>query len=98
MDGITFDSIREAKRYKDLLILERAGKIQNLRRQVKFQLIPGQKDSQGKAIRPVYYIADFVYKDSRGVVVEDAKGFRTDLYKLKKKLMLYVHHLEIVEV
>ena len=98
MDGITFDSIHEARRFKELQLLERAGKIQGLRRQVKFQLIPSQKDSTGKHIRPVFYVADFVYNDHRGTVVEDAKGFKTDLYKLKKKLMLYVHHIEITEV
>lgn len=98
VDGILFDSKKEARRYAELQLLERAGKIQNLRRQVKFQLIPAQRDAQGKYVRPVYYVADFVYSDHRGVVAEDAKGYRTDLYKLKKKLMLYVHHLEIVEV
>lgn len=98
VDGILFDSIHEGSRYKELKLLERAGKIQNLRLQVKFQLIPAQRDAQGKYIRPVYYVADFVYSDSRGVVVEDAKGYKTDVYKLKKKLLLHVHHLEIVEV
>ena len=98
VDGITFDSIHEARMWSELKLLERAGKIKDLRRQVKYQLVPAQRNSQGKHIRPVYYIADFVYKDHSGVVVADAKGFQTDIYKLKKKLMLYVHNIEIKEI
>lgn len=94
-----FDSIREAERYQELTWIERSGEISNLRRQVRFELIPSQRDpSTGKAIRACEYIADFVY-DSNGVqVVEDAKGFRTEVYKIKRKLMLQVYGIWVREV
>lgn len=98
-DGITFDSVREYNRWCELKLLERAGKIDGLRRQVKFQLIPTQKDSTGKVIeRPVFYIADFLYYDCNGVVVEDTKGYKTKDYIVKRKLMLHVHHIRITEI
>ena len=100
LDGITFDSIRESRRYAELMLLQRAGHISDLRLQVPFELIPSQRDSSGKVVeRKVRYIADFVYKDRSGeIVVEDAKGVRTEVYLLKKKLMRYVHNIEIKEV
>ena len=91
-DGIKHDSIKEANRWCDLLLLQRAGVIQDLQRQVKFVLIPKQEGE-----RPVYYIADFVYIENGKRVVEDVKGHRTDVYKLKKKLMLYIHGIRIKE-
>lgn len=91
-DGIKHDSIKEANRWCDLLLLQRAGVIQDLQRQVKFELIPKQEGE-----RPVYYIADFVYIENGKRVVEDVKGHRTDVYKLKKKLMLYIHGIRIKE-
>lgn len=91
-DGIKHDSIKEANRWCDLLLLQRAGVIHDLQRQVKFVLIPKQEGE-----RPVYYIADFVYIENGKRVVEDVKGHRTDVYKLKKKLMLYVHGIRIKE-
>lgn len=101
VNGITFDSKKEAKRYQELLLLQDSGAITHLRRQVKYVLIPSQKDENGKVIeRECSYIADFVYHDflSNEVVVEDTKGFRTADYKIKKKLMLYVHNIRIKEV
>lgn len=73
----TFDSRREYRRYQELLLLQRAGKISELRRQVKYELLPSQR-LNGKCVeRPLYYIADFVYtKDNGEVVVEDVKGYR----------------------
>ena len=98
-NGETFDSKKEFYRYQELLLLQRAGKISNLERQVKIPLLPSQKDENGKVIeRAVTYIADFVYKDKNGVlVVEDTKGVRTADYIIKRKLMLWVHKIRIKE-
>ena len=95
IDGITFDSKREAKRYAELYLLQREGKIQSLRRQVAYELIPKQ---QGE--RACTYKADFVYVDNETgqEVVEDAKGRRTPEYVIKRKLMLYRHGIRIHEV
>lgn len=109
MDGIRFDSRKEARRYAQLQLLEKAGEISDLQRQVKYELIPSHfeytqgrngKPKKGACIeRSVYYIADFTYRDKNGkLVVEDAKGFRTDVYVLKRKLMLHVHGIRIKEV
>ena len=92
-DGQVFDSRREYQRYCVLKMLERAGKISGLCRQVSYELIPKQ---QGE--RACNYIADFIYYNEEGkLVVEDCKGFRTDAYKIKKKLMLWVHGIRIYE-
>lgn len=87
IDGKRFDSQKEARRYKELRLLERGGLIKDLLTQVRFELTPKQMDSTGKTILTAsYYIADFVYTDSTGkTVVEDVKGFRTPLYIQKKK-------------
>ena len=91
-DGIKHDSIKEANRWCELLLLQRAGMIQDLQRQVKYELIPKQEGE-----RAVYYIADFVYTENGKKVVEDVKGMRTKEYKLKKKMMLYFHGIRIKE-
>ena len=94
-----FDSKKEAKRYQELLLLERAGEISNLQRQVKYVLIPAQKDGNGKLLeREVSYIADFVYTENGKTVVEDAKGVRTKDFIIKRKLMLWIHGIRIMEV
>lgn len=99
IDGITFDSVREAKRYRDLSLLQRAGEISDLRTQVKYTLIPGQKKPSGGMERPVTYTADFVYKDKDGKeIVEDTKGMRTQQYIIRRKLMLWVCGIEVQEV
>lgn len=95
-DGMRFDSRRELDRYRQLCILQRAGQINDLRRQVKYELIPAQK-TQGGTLRSVSYIADFVYYRDGRLVVEDSKGVRTDVYTIKKKLMLYRYGIEILE-
>lgn len=98
LDGHIFDSQREANRYAELKLLERAGEISNLRLQVPFELIPAQRKRNGKVERSCKYIADFVYY-RRGIwVVEDAKGDRTDVYIIKRKLMLEKYGIEIEEV
>ena len=98
-NGITFDSQREYRRFCELSLLERAGKITNLQRQVKYVLIPSQKDEKGKVIeRECSYIADFVYVENGKLVVEDAKGYKTPEYRLKRKMALYFHGIRIKEV
>ena len=97
VDGIRFDSKREANRWAELRLLERAGKIEKLKRQVKYLLIPSQY-RDGKCIeREASYIADFVYVKDGHLVVEDCKGFRTPEYKLKRKLMLERYDIRLVE-
>lgn len=104
LDGMAFDSKKEAATYWQLKMAERAGEIANLRRQVKYELIPAQKDARGKLIeRAVHYIADFEYDELKGPrkgehVVMDVKGMRTREYVIKRKLMLYVHGVRIYEV
>lgn len=94
VDGILFDSRKEAKRYYELKLLQRAGEISDLQLQVKYELIPKQTNE-----RACNYIADFVYQDKTGqVVVEDVKGKRTKEYVIKRKLMLYQHGIRVVEV
>jgi hypothetical protein len=94
LDGEWFDSHKEGLRWRELQLLERAGEINSLERQVSYELIPKQKGE-----RSVSYIADFRYKDRDGeVVVEDAKGVRTQVFIIKKKLMLWVHGIRIKEV
>lgn len=94
VDGISFDSQKEAARYRELKLLERAGEVSNIDRQVEYQLIPKQPGE-----RAVKYIADFRYKDKGGkTVVEDVKGYKTEVYKIKRKLMLYRYGIRITEV
>lgn len=85
VDGITFDSKREADRYLILKGMEEDGSIEDLRRQVRYELIPAF-DVDGVHYRPVFYVADFVYVEDGKEVVEDVKGMRTDVYRLKSKL------------
>lgn len=99
-NGEKFDSIKEYQRWVELCILEQGSLISELRRQVKFVLIPSQK-IDGKVVeRECSYYADFVYKDNETgeTVVEDSKGMRTKDYIIKRKLMLYVHGIRIMEV
>jgi len=97
-----YDSKKEAKRAAELKLLEKAGVISNLQEQVVYELIPSQYrivNGKKKCIeRAIKYIADFQYVENGNTVVEDAKGFRTDVYRIKKKLMLYFHDIQIKEV
>ena len=100
IDGETFDSKKEAKRFFALKLLKQAGEIKELRRQVKFVLIPSQR-VDGKVVeRECSYIADFVYRDAKSgeMVVEDTKGFKTKDYIIKRKLMLSVYNIRIKEI
>lgn len=113
-DGLVFDSKKEKERYDTLRLLERRGEIWNLKRQVRYLLLPkitekvpvqlktkvSYKDTT--LFRETAYIADFVYTDSEGnEVVEDVKAnewFQDPVYKLKKKLMYMIHHIKIKEI
>lgn len=98
-DGIVFDSRKEASRYAELKLMQRAGEIRDLKLQVPFELIPKQEENGRIVERAVKYIADFVYTDRDGqMVVEDAKGMRTDVYKLKKKMMRWLWGIDVKEV
>lgn len=96
VDGITFDSRKEADRYLVLKGMEEDGLIENLRRQVRYELLPAF-DVDGRHYRPVYYVADFVYVEDGKEVVEDVKGVRTDVYKLKSKLFARRYGVSIKE-
>lgn len=96
VDGITFDSRREADRYLVLKGMEDDGVIGDLRRQVRYELVPAF-DVDGRHYRPVYYVADFVYVEDGKEVVEDVKGMRTDVYRLKSKLFARRYGMVIKE-
>lgn len=112
IDGITFDSKKESKRYQELKLLEKAGMIQGLELQKKFVLIPSQHETfarygkKGQRLKDgilciekeCAYIADFVYKENGETVVEDVKGRRLSEYIIKRKLMLYMHGIKVKEV
>lgn len=84
--GITFDSKKESKHWLKLKYLESAGVISNLQRQVQFELQPPYINNQGKKIRAINYIADFVYEQDGKIYVMDSKGMRTKEYILKRKM------------
>ena len=112
VNGETFASTKEYKRFCELSLLEKAGAITELRKQVRYELIPTQyetferygkkgqrlKDGQRCIEREVDYVADFVYKENGTEIVEDTKGVRTKDYVIKRKLMLYVHGIWVREV
>lgn len=101
VNGETFDSYAEYKRYEELMLLKRVGEIEHLERQKKYELIPVQKDRKGAVIeRSCTYVADFVYYDNRRKcrVVEDVKGVMTKEYIIKRKLMLYLLGIRIEEI
>ena len=85
VDMYVFDSAKEAKRYKELKLLERAGKISNLELQPHFLLQDSFKKN-GRTYRKIEYIADFKYIENGRTIVEDVKGLQTDVFKLKHKL------------
>ncbi len=113
-NGEKFDSRKELQRYLELRLLERSGQITGLKRQVKFELIPAQREPnktgkrdgviKGKVIeKECAYYADFVYVDSQGnTVVEDVKGYKRggaySVFTIKRKLMLYKYGIKIKEI
>lgn len=96
-DGMVFDSMKEAVRWRELVLEQRAGAIKDLRRQVKYELIPAHKGAVRNE-RACTYIADFTYCRGDEFIVEDVKGVRTEVYKIKRKLMLDRYGIEIREV
>lgn len=86
-DGLKFDSKLEWTRYRQLKLLVRAGLIKDLQTQIKFELQEGFKKN-GVSYRPITYIADFVYTEikTEKKIIEDTKGMKTEVYKIKKKL------------
>ena len=114
VNGETFDSKKEHKRYCELSLLQKAGAITDLQRQVKFILIPAQyetyerygksgnrlKDGQRCIEKECSYYADFVYKENGKTIVEDtkSKATKTTEYIIKRKLMLYVHGIKVKEI
>lgn len=113
-DGQVFDSRKEYNRYFELKMLEHAGQITDLKRQVKFVLIPSQyaesdevytkgprkgQKKQGPLLeKECAYYADFTYKVNGKLVVEDTKGMITKDYILKRKMMLHFYGVRIREV
>ena len=101
LDGQTFDSKKEFRRWRDLQLLERAGQIEDLRRQVKYVLIPAQRIGGKVVERECSYIADYVYTKDGKTIVEDCKGFRKGeayaLFVIKRKLMLQKYGIRVVE-
>ena len=106
---ITFDSKKEMQRFVELRYMEQAGLISDLQRQVKFVLIPAQREPdtvgkrggiiKGRLIEhECAYIADFTYRQDGELVIEDAKGMKTPEYIIKRKMMLYFHKIRIKEV
>lgn len=85
IDMYVFDSAKEAQRYRELTLLERAGEISNLELQPRFLLQDSFKKN-GKTYRKIEYIADFKYIEKDKTIVEDVKGLQTDVFKIKHKL------------
>ena len=90
IDGIRFASLKEGRRYKELKLLEKSGQIQNLELQPRYDLIIN-------SIKIGFYKADFRYNENGKQVVEDVKGYKTDVYKLKKKMIKAVYNIDIYE-
>ena len=98
IDGIKFDSQKEGQYYLKLKMLEKAGKIRDLRLQVPFVVLETFKVDD-RTYRKTKYLADFTYFDDKDKLhVVDVKGFRTKEYELKKKLMAWKYGIEIEEV
>lgn len=99
---IVFDSQKEAQRYCELKLLEKKGEISQLQRQVPFELIPAEVGADKKKLRSIVYLADFVYLTEKDGVpqkhIEDVKGVKTAVYRLKKRLMWHLYRINIEEV
>lgn len=111
-DGIKFDSLKEYRRFCELSLLEKAGKVTDLQLQKEFVLIPAQYETferygkTGKRLqdgkrcieKSCVYKADFCYVQDGKQIVEDTKGVKTKDYIIKRKLMLWVHGIKITEI
>ena len=96
-NGIKFDSKAEHKRFTELELLQKEGKIFNLEMQKDFELQPSFQDNQGEKRRSIKYIADFVYKENEAIIVEDLKSKITaedSTYIIKKKMLLWLFKRE----
>ncbi len=91
LDGITFDSKAEAKRYAELKLLERGKVINNLELQPKFKILGTLRVDGHRTMSVKYYIADFMYQRDGKTIVEDVKGMKTPVYQLKKQLFLSLY-------
>ena len=102
IENIVFDSQKEAQRYCELKLLEKKGEISQLQRQVPFELIPAEVGAEKKKLRSIIYLADFVYLTEKDGVsqkhIEDVKGVKTAVYRLKKRLMWHLYRISIEEV
>ena len=102
VDHVKFDSRKEANRYCELKIMEKAGLIRNLELQKKFVLIPTQREGKKVIEKECSYIADFVYEQNGQTVVEDVKGYRGGeaytTFVIKRKLMLFRYGLKVREI
>ena len=102
VDGIKFDSKKEAKRWQELRALQKAGKLRDLAHQWRYFLVPAQTRADGKKERRIDYVADFAYVDADGVThVEDVKSpasRKLPAYIIKRKLMLFIHGITVREV
>ena len=98
VDGITFDSKKEAERYVVLKQMEKDGIISDLKLQPQYNLLPKQVDANGRCLeRSLSYRADFSYVRDGKTIVEDVKGYHFPEYIIKRKLMLYFHGIQIYE-
>jgi len=99
VDGLTFDSIKEANRWQELRLMERAGKITGLSRQLRIEIVP-----KTKLHRARHYVADFVYfdKEQGKTIYEDVKGYKKGLayqmFSLKRDILYWRHGIEVTEV
>lgn len=106
-DGV-FDSRKEHRRWIELQGLQEMGAISELKRQVSYTLIPDQELKNPRVVgknhrlsymeKGVNYVADFVYKRDGETIVEDVKGYKTSIYTIKRKLMLFIYGIEVREV
>ena len=88
INGIKFDSIKEGERYHELYLLQKAGEISDLRLQEEFVLQNAYRSPEtGEKIRAIKYLADFTYEVNGERIIEDAKGMKTPVYQIKKKMM-----------
>ena len=92
-----YRSKREMRRHQDLLLLQRAGEISDLKREVPFVLAAAVRYSGKRATPALRYLADFTYMRSGQFCVEDSKGVRTEGFRIKKHLMMYAHGIEVIE-
>lgn len=96
VDGITFDSQREAKRWSELKLMERGGLIRNLRRQTAWVLAPSVKlHGEARARPPIRYVADFDYYEGPFCIVEDVKGVDTPMSRLKRHMLKYQYAIDV---